>query len=326
MPAYPLSWVTEQLAVGHAPMSYDELGSIREQGIDGIVNLCGEYCDLHQIEKDYGFEVLYLPVQDNRAPSLQETEKALQWLDEAIYLGKKILVHCTHGIGRTGTFVTAYLLRRGFSMKLAREKLKQTRAESTSFDQWWFLRKLGRKQGRLTIREPSLEGSRLVNLAPYFEEYEGIVNETESALDSGCSRSPDAPRCGRDHDRCCHRFFNLQLIEATYLSHHLNRKLTSEDRLDAIQRAVAAHRVACRGLPGSLAESPPPGAENEDSCEIFPLEPPGYVCPLSIQQKCAAFPYRPVICRGDGITGNKAFSLNGSITAFMTSRKGFFLI
>jgi len=34
MSAYPLSWVTDQLAVGHAPMSYDELKSIREQGID----------------------------------------------------------------------------------------------------------------------------------------------------------------------------------------------------------------------------------------------------------------------------------------------------
>src|SRR4030042_3196158 len=138
MSGYPLSWVTDQLAVGHAPMSYDELKSIREQGIDGIVNLCGEYCDLHQIEKGYGFEVYYLPVQDNEAPSLQENEKALQWLDEAVYLGKKILIHCTLGIGRTGTFLISYLLRRGFSPKLARKKLEKTRAESTSFNQWWF--------------------------------------------------------------------------------------------------------------------------------------------------------------------------------------------
>ena len=83
MSAYPLSWITEQLAVGHAPMSYEELDSIRRQGIDGIVNLCGEYCDLHDIEKGHGFEVHYLPVEDNEAPSLPELEKALQWLDEA---------------------------------------------------------------------------------------------------------------------------------------------------------------------------------------------------------------------------------------------------
>jgi hypothetical protein len=80
---YFLQWVTDQLAVGHAPMSYDELKSIREQGIDGIVNLCGEYCDLHQIEKGYGFEVYYLLCKTMK-PLLQENEKALQWLDEAV--------------------------------------------------------------------------------------------------------------------------------------------------------------------------------------------------------------------------------------------------
>ncbi|MGQ9500375.1 MAG: protein-tyrosine phosphatase family protein [Dissulfurimicrobium sp.] len=49
-------------------------------------------------------------------------ERALAWLDEAIYLGKKVLVHCRHGIGRTGTFVTAYLIRRGLGLKLAAKK------------------------------------------------------------------------------------------------------------------------------------------------------------------------------------------------------------
>ena len=41
MAGYNLSWITENLAVGHAPMSYEELDHIRSQGIDAIVNLCG---------------------------------------------------------------------------------------------------------------------------------------------------------------------------------------------------------------------------------------------------------------------------------------------
>jgi hypothetical protein len=39
--AYQLTWITDYLAVGYAPMSYVELDSIKEQGINAIVNLCG---------------------------------------------------------------------------------------------------------------------------------------------------------------------------------------------------------------------------------------------------------------------------------------------
>jgi protein-tyrosine phosphatase len=292
-------------------MSYDELKAIREQGIDGIVNLCGEYCDLHQIQKDFGFEVYYLPVEDNRAPSsLQEVEKALQWLDEAIYLGKKILVHCHLGIGRTGTFVTSYLLRRGFTMKLARQKLKKSRAEFTSFNQWWFLRKFGKKEGRLTIREPSLEGGRLVNLAPYFEAYELLVEEAEALFRTSTSQDGRAPRCGRETDACCHRFITLELIEAAYLSHHLNRRLASEARLEAINRSIEAHKVACRvsppgrEQPAALME----GEEPEESCPAETAETQGYTCPLSVLGKCIAFSYRPIVCRVFDATGAGPYS------------------
>ena len=128
MSAYTLHWITEYLALGYAPMSYAELESIRSQGVNAIINLCGEFCDLHEIEAEQGFEVYYLPTGDDEAPSIPDLEEALDWLDEAIYLDKKVLVHCRHGIGRTGTFVTAYLLRKGFGMKLARKKLEKARA------------------------------------------------------------------------------------------------------------------------------------------------------------------------------------------------------
>nr|MDA3785898.1 dual specificity protein phosphatase family protein [Deltaproteobacteria bacterium] len=117
--SYELTGCRKSLAVGYAPMSYAELEAIEQQGIDAIVNLCGEFCDLHEIEEKSGFEVYFLPIPDENAPDMAEMEKALEWLDEALYLGKKVLVHCRHGIGRTGTFVSAYLIRRGLGLKVA---------------------------------------------------------------------------------------------------------------------------------------------------------------------------------------------------------------
>ena len=100
MSKYELTWITEHLAAGHAPFSHDDLAEMRWQGIDAIVNLCGEYCDLHEIQQDSGFEVYYLPIADECAPDMAEMEKAIEWVDEIIDQGKKVLVHCRFGIGR----------------------------------------------------------------------------------------------------------------------------------------------------------------------------------------------------------------------------------
>ena len=145
MTNYKLTWVTSELSVGHAPLSYADLDAIREEGVEAIVNLCGEYCDLHEIEQGSGFEVYYLPIPDECAPNIKEMEKAIDWVDQRILEEKKVLVHCRFGVGRTGTFVTAYLLKKGLDMKAASKLLKKTRANPTNSCQWKLLRSYQKK-------------------------------------------------------------------------------------------------------------------------------------------------------------------------------------
>jgi protein-tyrosine phosphatase len=145
---YQLRWITGDLAVGYAPMSYDDFKLIKAGKIDAIVNLCAEFCDLHEIEKQHGFEVYYLPIPDECAPDLADMEKALAWLDETIRSGKKVLTHCRHGIGRTGTFATAYLLKKGMDLKAASKKLIKIRITPTNYCQWKLLKKYGEKIGK----------------------------------------------------------------------------------------------------------------------------------------------------------------------------------
>jgi protein-tyrosine phosphatase/Fe-S-cluster containining protein len=296
-PVYIPTWVTDQLAVGAAPMSHAQLDSLRDAGIGAILNLCGEFCDLHDIECAAGFEVYHLPLADEEAPELTELEKALAWLDEAIYLGKKVLIHCRHGIGRTGTVLNAYLLRRGLGHRLAWLKLRTLRSKPANFDQWWTIRKYGRNSPKLTVREPSLEMRRVVDLAPFFHDYEALTARIADAY------GPRAlERCGLDHAHCCRTPIRLTMIEAVYLTSKLNAFLSSSSRLAAIERAVATarnERAAARAM-----------GDGE-----YCLSDAEALCPLSENGSCLLYEVRPVQCRTFDLGAAESSALWTSVLA-----------
>lgn len=273
MSLYPVTWITESLAVGYAPMSYAELDSIKAQGIDAIVNLCAEFSDLHELEASSGFEVCYLPIWDEDIPKVTAMENALAWLDEAIYLGKKVLVHCRHGVGRTGTFVTAYMIRRGHTLKAATKKLKSSSANPSNYGQWKLIKKYGKKSGILKIREPSLEIKNRVDLSLFFSDYESLIQKIDQEVSA--QNDEDLSRCGEKNHACCGEPFKLQLIEVIYLHSKINRHFTSVKRDGLIKRAVETYKN------------------------------PGTLCPFNAGEGCEAFDIRPARCR---IYGNADFS------------------
>ncbi len=291
---YQITWITEYLAVGYAPMSYAELDSIKDQGINAIVNLCAEFCDLHEIEEKSGFEVYYLPIPDEYVPDMEKMEKALAWLDEAIYLGKKILVHCRHGIGRTGTFVTSYLLRRGLGLKVASKKLNCSRAAPSNYCQWKLLRKYGKKSGTLTIREPSLEVRNVVDLSTYFAEYEALVRKTDDDIKKA-DPGGKTGKCGLETDKCCFRYIDLQLMEVIYLNNMMNRTLTSDLRAEVIRRAVAICKKI-RNIKAELSEKKYDPAQAEKAL-IGYYSKEKILCPLNTGKGCCVYEYRPIQCR-----------------------------
>ncbi|MBM9604990.1 protein-tyrosine phosphatase family protein [Desulfopila inferna] len=286
MSHYPVTWITANIGAGRAPQSFDELKSIREQGIGAIINLCGEYSDLHELEEQSGLEVLWIPVADETAPTMSEMERGLEWLDEAVYLDKKVLIHCRHGIGRTGTFITAYLLRRGFDLKKAGKILKATQANPTNFSQWWLLRKFGKKEGQLLYGEPTPENRSGLDLSEFYDRYERLIEKAEALSAAGSAFQSSPTYCSAACPQNCRPSFSLELIEALYLHHKVNTILTTLQRQTVLQRTEIMRKFTDKSRERTDTE-----ADSAEDAELHTN------CPLLEDKTCLLYRYRPLHCR-----------------------------
>jgi hypothetical protein len=84
---------------------------------------------LQEQAKAYETEVQYyrFPIGDLGLPTPELMKSILDQIDESLRAGRKVYLHCWGGIGRTGTAVGCYLVRRGLD---GNEALRQLAA-------WW---------------------------------------------------------------------------------------------------------------------------------------------------------------------------------------------
>jgi len=122
---YEIFWVTTALAVGAMPCRPEHVELLLGQGLGRVLNLCAEFCDLADFERDYGLEVRSLPIDDMGVPDPELLASALDWVDAAIAGGGKVLIHCRFGMGRTGLVLACWLARHGLCLEAPPEELER---------------------------------------------------------------------------------------------------------------------------------------------------------------------------------------------------------
>lgn len=120
------SWVIEARLAGFgllAPLTDSDLLALGQQGIDTVISLTEEPAE---IADGSDMRYLHLPIADMHAPSLQDIEQFVQFVDA----GQACAVHCRAGLGRTGTMLACYLIHQGTDWEDAIVQVRQHRPGS----------------------------------------------------------------------------------------------------------------------------------------------------------------------------------------------------
>jgi len=107
---------------GPAYMEWD-FGRLRKMGFSVVVSLECARLNTFEIE-DSGFEHRKICVEDFTAPTFEQMDEFVDFVGRKLEEGKKVLVHCYAGRGRTGTMLAAYLIHRGMTADTAIREIR----------------------------------------------------------------------------------------------------------------------------------------------------------------------------------------------------------
>ena len=104
-----------------------DLQLLKRQGVNAVVSLTPEPLDIRTL-RQFGMESLHLPVEDMSPPSVEQMLQFARFVDGRPT--SAIVIHCSAGIGRTGSMLAAYLIWTGTDPESAINRIRRLRPGS----------------------------------------------------------------------------------------------------------------------------------------------------------------------------------------------------
>ena len=138
-----------------------------------------------------------------------------------------------------------------------------------------------------------------LDLTPYFEKYEALVEKADSAFERVKDAYAECVACKEKCADCCYALFDLTLIEALYLNHKFNEKFKGSEKVELLEKANRADRRIHK-LKRKAFKDFEAGKSEADILSEMAIE--RVRCPLLNEKElCDLYDHRPLTCRFYGI-------------------------
>ncbi|HYG25809.1 MAG TPA: dual specificity protein phosphatase family protein [Caulobacteraceae bacterium] len=121
-------WITDQLAVGGSfPRGVEHLLADKHR-IGAVVDLREEACDDAGALEAAGIDFLHLPTVDLKPSTVAMLDDGVEFVRAKLAEGRRVLIHCEHGIGRSAILSLCVLAAGGWDPMHALGRAKDRRA------------------------------------------------------------------------------------------------------------------------------------------------------------------------------------------------------
>jgi atypical dual specificity phosphatase len=130
-----VTWLDDEgLVACSYPRDETSLRELADHGVTVLINLHERQHPDGALAR-YGLTEVHLPVPDFTPPTPAQLEQGVTAIESAISGGHMVAVHCGAGLGRTGTLVACYPVKRGLGPDEAVARIRAARPGSVETPQ-----------------------------------------------------------------------------------------------------------------------------------------------------------------------------------------------
>ncbi len=138
-----LTWIIPDLAIGGSLSQAEAASLASETGVGAVVDLRSEAVDERRVLEAQGIAFLHLPTDDHATVTPARLDEGVGFVAAQRAAGRRVLVHCEHGIGRSATLALAALVDGGLApldalllAKDRRDRVSPSPAQYTGWTAW----------------------------------------------------------------------------------------------------------------------------------------------------------------------------------------------